>query len=137
MKMPFMNWSADLSVNIKEIDEQHKKLINLLNDLHDAMKAGKGKILLGSIFTELVKYTDTHFKFEEEYFTKYNYAQTKEHSDEHDSLRKTALELKAKFDSGNIVITVEVLNFLVGWIENHIMKIDKRYTQFLNSKGVF
>lgn len=59
--MALMSWSDNLSVNIKEIDEQHKKLVGMVNDLHDAMKMGKGNDVTGKILTGLIQYVGTHF----------------------------------------------------------------------------
>jgi hemerythrin len=54
--MDLINWSNDYSVNIKDIDDQHVKLVNLINDLHSAMKLGKGGESLNRVISELVSY---------------------------------------------------------------------------------
>lgn len=55
--MAFIHWNADMETGISKIDEQHKKLVHLLNDLFDAMNSGKGKDALGIILHDLVEYT--------------------------------------------------------------------------------
>ena len=60
--MALINWNESLSVNVKEIDLQHKKLIDMNNELNEAMKLGKGKDALGKIVNGLISYTATHFK---------------------------------------------------------------------------
>jgi hemerythrin len=55
---------------------------------------------------------------------------------EHDGFVKKAVEFKKSFDAGNSMISVEVLNFLSNWIKNHILVNDKKYPEFLNSKGI-
>ena len=134
--MALMNWESKFSVKIKEIDDQHKKLFDLINSLHDAMKAGKGKDALGKVLTELVDYTVYHFGTEEKLFQKYGYPETAAHKKEHEALKKQAGELKTKFEKEGGVITIEVMNFLRDWLNNHILKIDMKYSPFLNSKGV-
>ncbi len=134
--MPIIDWDAKLSVNINIIDEQHKKLVGLVNALYDAMKEGKAKDILGNLLTELVSYTDYHFKTEEELFKKHGYPESAAHKLEHDKLRKEVLDLKAKFDQGEMIITVEVLYFLRDWLGKHILGSDKKYSPFLISKGV-
>ena len=63
--MALMVWDNSFSVNVKEIDAQHQKLIALINDLHDAMKTGKAKDVLGKILSDLTDYTVYHFGNEE------------------------------------------------------------------------
>lgn len=134
--MAIIEWSPNLSVNIKTIDDQHKRLVDMVNTLHDSMKSGKAKDVMNSLVTELAAYTDYHFKTEEEYFKKYKYPETLKHKAEHDSLRKEVLILKGKLDSGEAIITVEVLYFLKDWLSKHILGSDKKYTQHLNAAGV-
>jgi hemerythrin-like metal-binding protein len=134
--MPIIDWDSKLCVNIKIIDEQHKKLVDMVNALYDAMKEGKAKDILGNLLTELASYTDYHFKTEEELFKKYNYSEAAAHKLEHDKLRKEVIDLKAKFDAGEMIITVEVLYFLKDWLGKHILGSDKKYSPFLISKGV-
>ncbi len=134
--MPIIDWDSKLSVNIKIIDEQHKKLVDMVNALYDAMKEGKAKDILGNLLTELAAYTDYHFKTEEELFIKHNYTEAAAHKLEHDKLRKEVMNRKAKFDAGEMIITVEVLYFLKDWLGKHILGSDKKYSPFLISKGV-
>ena len=63
--MPLFVWNDSYSVKVAELDNQHKKLIGLINQLYDAMKEGKGKDVLEVIFTELIEYTKNHFSAEE------------------------------------------------------------------------
>ncbi|MGZ6208055.1 MAG: bacteriohemerythrin, partial [Syntrophales bacterium] len=62
--MALITWTDALSVNIKETDTQHRRLIDLINKLHDSMKVGKGNDVLGPILSDPVKYTVSHFSTE-------------------------------------------------------------------------
>ena len=134
--MAIIEWDSKLSVNIKTIDDQHKKLVDMVNNLHDSMKSGKAKDLMNSLVSELAAYTDYHFKTEEELFQKHKYNETVKHKAEHDALRKEVVALKGKLDSGEAIITVEVLYFLKDWLTKHILGSDKKYTLHLNAAGV-
>lgn len=134
--MALIIWSDTLKTNVTECDEQHKKLITLINTLHDAMKIGKGKVALGKVLTELVDYTQTHFRTEELLFVRHGYAGYAAHKAEHDTLTKQAKDLKANFEKDEGVITLEVMTFLKNWLETHILGTDKKYGPFLNGKGV-
>jgi hemerythrin len=134
--MALLNWNDSYSVKIRDIDLQHQKLIGLINDLHDGMRAGKGTSVLGSILNELVNYTAFHFAFEEKLFDKYGYSETSAHKKEHSDLVKQVLAYKESFDSGKSVLTIDLMNFLRDWLTKHISGSDKKYTPFLTGKGL-
>lgn len=134
--MAFIDWSNSLSVDIKELDDQHKKLIELINQLNDAMKVGKGKDVIGKVLGSLIAYTKSHFATEERLMQTHSYPSYIIHKKAHDDLTKQALDLQKKFEAGNIAITVEVMGFLKDWLSKHIMSTDKQYSPFLKGKGV-
>jgi hemerythrin len=135
--MPLIEWSAELSVGIESIDEQHKKLVNMINALNDAMVVGESNELLGKIFTGLAAYTQKHFAYEENMFAEYNYPDSTEHKRQHNELIAQVVELKAKFmENPQGTISADLMRFLKLWLTNHIMRTDKEYTEFLLAKGV-
>ncbi len=134
--MPLFQWSQNLSVNIAEIDKQHRKLVDLINLLYDSMKEGKGKEVVGKILNDLTDYTVHHFSTEERLFEKYAYPEYARHKKDHEDLTKQVIDIKGKFMAGKTVLTMEVMNFLKDWLNNHIMQVDKKYSAFLNAKGV-
>lgn len=134
--MALMVWDKSFSVNIREIDAQHQKLIGLINDLHEAMKLGKAKDVMGKVLMELTNYTVYHFGTEEKLFRTHGYPEAAQHKREHDLLTKQVLDIKAKFDQGKVGVTIEVMAFLKEWLSHHIMESDRKYTAFLNGKGV-
>ena len=134
--MALISWNENYSVKIKDIDDQHKKLIDMINELHDAMKSGRGKEVVGKTLSELVKYTEQHFSFEEKLFTQHNYPEGRTHSKTHQDLIDQLKEFISKYESGQNTLSIELMNFLRDWLTNHIMGTDKKYTSFLNSKGI-
>ncbi len=134
--MAMIEWNDSLSVKVTKIDQQHQKLISMINELFDAMKQGKGKDVLGNIVNGLISYTETHFKLEEDYFDQYRYPKTLSHKKEHNDFVKKVSEFKDEFEKGSIMLTVEVMDFLGDWLKNHIKGSDKKYTQFFNEKGL-
>ena len=134
--MALINWESSFSVNIAEIDTQHKKIIGFINELNDAMKEGKGKEVLSAILNELINYTATHFKYEEQYFEKFGYPETEAHKQHHANLVQEVVSFRDNFQSGKLGVTVEVLSFLIGWLKNHILVEDKKYTSCFNSNGL-
>jgi len=134
--MAFIEWTDDLNTGIGTCDRQHHKLVELINLLHEAMLAGKGKTVMHDLLRELVDYTVYHFETEEELFARHGYPDAPSHILEHRKLTQTAVELRDKVASGGRVITIDVMNFLKQWLNNHIIHTDKRYGPFLKVKGV-
>jgi len=134
--MALMVWGDNFSVNVTQIDEQHKKLVGMLNDLYDAMKEGKGKNAAGNVLSGLVQYVATHFATEEKLMKEHAYPEYLKHKMEHDALTKQALNLQKQFLEDNPVLTVELMKFLQDWLSNHILGTDKKCGTYLNSKGI-
>jgi hemerythrin-like metal-binding protein len=134
--MALINWNETYSVKIKEIDTQHKKLVDLINLLHDSMKGGKGREQVEPILTELVNYTAYHFSFEEKLFGQHNYPDTKIHIRQHNDLLEQVKIYIKSFQDGKGVLPIELMDFLQKWLLNHINGTDKKYSAFFNSKGI-
>jgi hemerythrin len=134
--MAMIEWDDSFSVGVEEINEQHKKLVSMINELYDAMKAGKGKDALGPIINGLIDYTQVHFKTEEDYFDKFGYPLTQAHKLEHKGFVDKVTAFKSDFDAGNTSLTIDVMNFLKDWLIHHIKGSDKKYTEFFHEHGV-
>lgn len=134
--MSLLNWSAAFCVGVNEIDDQHKKLVDMANRLNDAMQKGQGKEALGKILNELVDYTVYHFGTEERLMGQHQYPNQAAHKEEHKKLIHDVGAFKAKFDKGDAAITSEIMNFLRDWLTKHILQSDKLFAKDLNSKGV-
>lgn len=111
--MPLMIWKDEYDTGVKTCDDQHRNLVKMLNELLEAMKAGKGKEALDKVLTGLVEYTLYHFKTEEDAFKKYGYdrAASDFHKKEHDALVQQVADFKRRFDGGEMV-TIGLMNFL-------------------------
>ncbi len=129
-------WSDAYSVKIGVIDMQHKNLVRIINELHQALVEGHGKDQLGKALASLIKYTQVHFHTEEVFMESHRYPDYINHKTEHERLTETVLEFQRKFERSEVGLTIEVMGFLKDWLSRHIMGSDKRYGPFLNSKGV-
>jgi hemerythrin-like metal-binding protein len=132
--MGFMEWNEKLVTGVKECDEQHKKLVSLINELYDAMKQGKGKEVLDKMLDELVKYAGYHFTTEETLMTKYGFPELATHKKEHEAFKAKIKEFLDKKAKGEVTLTVELMSFLKDWLVKHIMGTDKKYGPFLVEK---
>lgn len=134
--MALIEWNANLSVNVAEIDNQHQKLVAMINQLNDAMKQRKGKEVLGNIISSLFTYTATHFETEEKYFAQLHYPDTDNHRKLHQSFVKKVSEFKNGHDGGQVALTVEVMRFLKDWLSSHIQGADMKYGPWFNERGL-
>jgi hemerythrin len=135
--MPLMEWTEKLSVGVAQYDNEHKKLVGMVNELYDGMQAGHGKEVVGAILDRLIDYTKTHFANEEKAFVTLNYPDYLSHKAEHDALTRQVMEVQKKYKAGaSVVLSMEVMSFLKNWLVKHIMGTDKAYRPYLNAKGV-
>lgn len=132
--MEMFTWNSEFDVGVELINDQHKKLIQLINDLSEAMSAGKSSEVLGSVLKEIIKYGIYHFDTEEELFDKYDYEDVINHKKEHSSFKETASQLMKDYEDGNYRVSLETLQFLKGWITKHIKTTDMKYKDFLSSR---
>ena len=136
-KTPLMIWGPEYSVGVKQMDEQHIKMIHMANTLHEAILNGDGDSVLGMIFSGLVSYTATHFRDEEKLMAAYGYPDLALHKKEHVRLVNQVMELKRKFESGQNKISLEVKDFIRDWVNYHIQGEDNAYGIYFNARGVY
>lgn len=129
--MPIISWSDSYSVNSPAMDSQHKQLVIMINNLHDAMKDGKGKDVLGPTLDGLIEYARVHFTDEEKLMEKVNFSELPAHKLEHEAFIKTAFKLQSDFRSDKVVMSFTVMEFLKDWLVNHILKNDKKYALYM------
>ncbi|MDK9700763.1 MAG: bacteriohemerythrin [bacterium] len=134
--MALITWNERFSVSIPQIDQQHKKWIDIVNRLHEAMAAGKGNEVIGAVLLEMVNYSKMHLDFEEKLLTQHSYPDLAAHKLQHDVLRKRIHEVYQKYQAGNKFLTLDVMNMLKDWLLQHIEGVDKKYSSHLVARGV-
>ena len=125
--MEFLKWNKDYSVQVEEIDNQHKKLVEMLNELYVAFMHKEQDKKVEEIITRMVDYTIYHFDTEETYFQELNYEDADEHIAEHEDFKNKLAEFQEKLKKNKSALAIETINFLRGWLVNHIGKNDKKY----------
>jgi len=129
-------WNDSYSVKVAALDSQHRKLFDLINELHQAMKARRGRDVAGAVLCRLIDYTVYHFSAEEKLMEQHRFPELATHRAEHKALTDKVLAFKKDFDANTGLLTVELMNFLQQWLVNHIQRVDQRYSAFLNAQGV-
>jgi hemerythrin len=133
--MPLIEWHSDLSVGIQEIDEQHKVLIGLLNEINEAIQQRRGKAVAKTVLDKLIDYTRIHFAVEESIMRILNYPGYEEHKEVHTTLMDGVTSLSKKLENENLAIGFELQNFLKNWLIKHILTTDKHYTEHFLKTG--
>jgi hemerythrin-like metal-binding protein len=134
--MALILWTEKLSVGVRTIDDQHAVLCETLNDLHAAMMKGQARTIVGTLLRTLVDYTHHHFAAEEAMMAAAHYPGLALHRIKHRELTKQVEEYVARYEQGDITLSMPLLNFLSGWLTMHIQNTDKEYGPWLIEHGV-
>lgn len=134
--MALFIWNDSYKTGINTIDTQHKKLVDLINELHEAMSKGQGNQALGKIMNELVNYTVTHFSTEERLLKQAGYADFDAHKKIHDDFTAKVKKMQADLTGGRKMMSLEVSSFLKDWLSGHILGTDKKYVPSMKAKGI-
>ena len=133
--MALFTWTDGLSVGHLRIDSQHKTLIGLINELHDAMKQGQAKTVMAKILKELIGYTSRHFSAEEKFMARHGYPHYLAHKAQHAAFINRTLRIQQGFETGNAPLSMDVMDFLKDWLSDHICVVDKQYSSFFEVQG--
>jgi methyl-accepting chemotaxis protein len=131
-----INWDASIELGIKVFDTQHRRLVELINDLNRAMKLRKSREILTGIFAELVDYTQRHFGDEEKMMRQHDFNELQEHESQHKHFAEKMAEMQQQIKAGNAMVTMDLMAFLKDWLIKHIKGTDKQYRAFFKAKGV-
>ena len=124
--MSVLDWSNDLEIGVYEIDLQHRSLVNIANQLHDAIKAGRAERTVEWMLEELALYTKFHFETEEAYMRRYGLDGLKEHRLEHGELLSGIKRFRRKMKAGDERVQDDVLEFLASWLDKHLRGADRQ-----------
>ena len=131
-----IDWKPEYSVQVEEIDEEHKELVKLINKLYDAINTLKVKEELESIIKELIEFSQYHFDTEEKYFDKFKYEHSVEHKKEHKIFKEKMLDTSKKFKNKEIEVTFELVDFLEDWLIDHLIEEDQKYVKCFKNNGL-
>lgn len=125
--MAYMQWTEDLETGISVIDEQHRRIINYINELDHASQTGNASEVK-EVLEGLLDYTITHFQFEEELQEKAGYPFLKAHQRVHEIFMKRVATFRERAANGENVVP-ELLSMLKVWLSSHIKGDDRDYVE--------
>jgi hemerythrin len=135
--MPLTAWTATMSVGVEALDDDHRHLVAMLNDLYDAMREGRGAAALYGTLHGLLVYAEAHFAREERMFAATDYPGAWSHKVEHDAFVLQVRRLMQEFANGQTcLIAAETMKLLKEWLVFHIQGCDRLYTAHLNGCGI-
>jgi hemerythrin len=123
-------WSSQLSIGIPEIDQQHQGLLDVVNELWDAIVANAEVQRVAHILSELEQYTRAHFTAEEALMRVEDYPRFREHRIEHRNFIDQVAEAKAKLAGGEF-LGLDLLHYLTDWLVKHIQGGDRDYARYI------
>ena len=129
--MQDITWDESLSVEVDEIDEDHRRLVDLFNLLSHSVAEGDAREYIEALLDELISCTIWHFRHEERLMILYKYKGFEEHKAEHNDLIKSVRELQQKFQQENRLLTDEHIEYLSHWLTEHILGQDMKLGFYL------
>jgi len=133
-----IEWDDRLSVGIALIDEQHKMLIQRLNDLSKAIEMNQSVGEIVRVLGFLIEYTSFHFSTEEKHMKENNYPGLNYHKTQHEEFETTLNHLTEDFEEeGATKALADSINvFLTNWLVKHFQKVDIEFGKSLIEKGL-
>lgn len=134
--MPLIEWKDEYSVKVRIFDEHHRKLVDIINELDNAIAENKAEKVLDRIFSKLIEYTQIHFDSEETLLEQNHYPRLAEQKAEHAGFVDTIKHMRQQYKSGEMGLDQKVMGFLKNWLIGHILESDQAYSDFLNKKSI-
>ena len=131
----FIEWSKDLSVGVDEIDEDHLKLIAIVNRFHEAYVSGADKSAMLATLTEIADYSGWHFDHEENVMRRFGFPHLERHAGQHSDLLNRMDQILVDFEVGKSELSEDLFEFLRNWIVIHLKTEDRELGEWVRSKS--
>ena len=132
--MSFFVLSDKYSTGIQSVDNDHRRLVEMIDQLYSAMSKGEAKETIQEIVAGLVEYSNVHFKREEDLMLKFGYPELEQHKILHKSFTERVKGYQEKIDSGVLNISIDVIVFLRDWLISHIQYVDMKFVDSIKRK---
>lgn len=129
-------WGEGFSVGVRELDDQHKRIVTIVNTLLDMNDANVGSEIISDTLTKMTQYASDHFKTEEQFMLDYGYPEYLSQKKQHQEFKKMTVNFCVGTMVHNATIPTEIFTYLKSWWINHILTEDMKYKDFFHAKGV-
>lgn len=129
--MPLLDWNGHLKLGHAQIDADHKKMVELLNRMHDAAATDKGPKVCSLILSDLIAYSRSHFALEEQLMALGRYPRREQHKAEHEALIREVVQLRVRLDRGATAPDRALFEHLKNWVTDHIQGSDREFVAAL------
>jgi len=130
-------WDQSYSVNVAELDHQHQRVFRTVAELNDALRTGRADSIIDDVLEKLIEHTISHFAAEEFLMEQHRFPGLAAHRREHQILAQRLARFNLSNLAGRSGVPSALLVFLQTWLQDHILKTDKEYSDFLNARGVY
>ena len=133
--MVFLVWEPSFGIGGWEIDRQHRLLIGLINQLHEAVSGVDAGKKPQAVFAATVDYLRNHFAFEESFLERLGYEDLAADKGSHKQLLDKLSDLRRQFDAGPVSVSPELVKLLKEWMTTHILQCAHRYAELAAEKS--
>ena len=126
-EMPFIKWRDSFNTGVEQFDQEHHKLVELIDTMYHAIRVNSGKEVVAQACADLIAYIGYHFTNEEQAMAVAAYPKLEAHKAEHASLRDKAKNFQLRIEGNDPEVAIQFYHFLRQWLENHIMVHDRAY----------
>jgi hemerythrin len=134
--METINWRNEFSVGVAEMDEQHKKLLGMINRLIEEQHSLTDPKTIAELLTAMTDYAQIHFRAEEYLMAEYGYDQKANQEKMHQAFIDKTISFYSATDIGPNILSTALLDYLGSWLVSHILREDMKYKEFFRSKGL-
>jgi len=134
--MEIINWKNEFSVGVQEMDDQHKKLIGMINRLIAEQHTLTDPKTIAELLTDMTDYAQVHFRAEEYLMAEYGYDRKSRQEEQHKAFIDKTISFYSASDLGPNILSEALLDYLGIWLVNHILNEDMKYKDFFRSKGL-
>lgn len=128
--MAYFEWADDMVIDGGQIDQDHRLLVDLVNELHTATTRGAGREVVASILSRCISSTRDHLSREEAMMERMGFPNLVEHKAGHESFMESLYDLQRKLQAGSITVAAQLSSTLRDWLSLHIRRNDKEILKF-------
>ncbi|HKK58147.1 MAG TPA: bacteriohemerythrin [Salinivirga sp.] len=133
---PLINKNKSLRTGIEELDEQHDRIIDMVNDIFEAFRSKTNRSQIKESLKTLIDYSSWHFSNEERYFEQFGFEEADAHKKSHNGFTSELQKFSKTYDKGRIEKYEEFMLYVKHWIESHFANDDQKYVDLFKSKGL-